>query len=125
MKRKFTNRKAVAAVEAAVCLPVLLVVWFGSFELSRMLSLKQQVQLLASNAAHEVIVGVDTFEEIETEVEALATSLGIDGADVTVTRLDSEIVSSTVTVDFGQNSPLSSVLAGRQVSSTFQAFRQE
>ena len=90
-----------------------------------MLSLKQQVQLLASNAAHEVIVGVDTFGEIETEVEALATSLGIDGADVTVTRLDSEVVSSTVTVDFGQNSPLSSVLAGRQVSSTFQAFRRE
>ena len=124
MKQLHRNRKAVAAVEAAVCLPVLLVVWFGSFEMSRLLSLKQQAQLLSSNAAHQVISTTDSLEEIELEIEDLATSLGIVGCEATLTRVDSEVVQSTVSIDFSRNSPLSSLLTGRNVNSTFHSYRE-
>lgn len=122
---KFTSRAAVAAVEAAVCLPVLVLVWFGSFELARLLSLKQQAQLLSSTAANRVLDSDDSFEVIETRLENLAVDLGIEDVDATVTRIDSEVVESSVTIDFGRNSPLSALLAGRQVNSTYYSFREE
>jgi len=124
-RAKFKNRRAVAAVEAAVCLPVLVVIWFGSFELARVLSLKQQAQLFASSAAHKVLETTEDFGDIETEMEELATSLGIDGCDVTLTRIDSEIVESMVSIDFGKNSPISGVLNDRPVTSTYYSYREE
>jgi len=125
MRSKFVDRRAVAAVEAAVCLPVLVLVWFGSFELARLLSLKQQAQLFASTAANRVIETTDSFESIEAGVENLATSLGIEEVDAVVTRIDSEVVESSVTIDFARNSPLSSLLTGREVNSTYYSYRQE
>ena len=124
-KRIFANRRAVAAVEAAVCLLVIVLVWFASFELNRMLTLKQQAQLFATNAANQVMTTSRSFETIETDVEGLATSLGVSNCEVTVTRVNSQIVRSNVVIDFSSNSPLSSLLSGREVDSTFHSYRTE
>ena len=125
MRTRFKNRRAAAAVEAAVCLPVLVVIWFGSFELARVLSLKQQAQLFASAAATKVLETTDDFSAIEEDTEALAISLGIKGCEVSLSRVDSQIVESSVVIDFGQNSPLSSVLSDRPVTSTYYSYREE
>ena len=121
----FKNRRAVAAVEAAVCLPILIVIWLGGFELSRVLSLKQQAQLFASNAALQVLETNNSFENIETDVETLATSLGIEGCDAVLTRIDSEIVETTVSIDYAQNSPLSAIFQQQPVASTYFSYRVE
>ena len=54
MKKRHKNRKGIAAVEAAVCLPMLVIIWLGTVEVSQIISLKQQGQLLASTAANRV-----------------------------------------------------------------------
>jgi len=131
MRAKFKNRKsvknrrAVAAVEAAVCFPILILIWLGSFELARVLSLKQQAQLFASTAAQQVLESNTSFATIETDVEALALSLGIQECEATLVRTDSEIVESTVTIDYGSNSPLSSIFQRLPVQSTYFSFRPE
>ena len=91
----------------------------------RLLSLKQQAQLLSSTAAHKVVESSDSFESIEEEMETLATSLHIEGCVVELERIDSEVVKSMVTIDFSKNSPLSSLLNGKQVSSAYHSFREE
>ena len=64
MKKKFKNRKGIAAVEAAVCLPMLVVIWLGTVEVSQIISLKQQGQLLATAAANRIVESNDSFAEI-------------------------------------------------------------
>lgn len=108
-----------------MCLPVLVVIWFGSFELSRVLSLKQQAQLFASSAATRVLETSADFASIEDDTEALATSLGIRGCEVNLSRVDSQVVESSVVIDFAENSPLSSVLGDRPVTSSYYSYREE
>ena len=123
--RKHDNRKGIAAVEAAVCLPVLIVIWLGTVEVSRTLTLKQQGQLMASTAASRILESGTPFAEIEADLETLAEDLGIFGVDVSVKRFDPELVESTVTIDIDQNSSLGSLYPNREVVSRYYAFREE
>ena len=125
MKKRHKNRKGIAAVEAAVCLPMLVIIWLGTVEVSQIISLKQQGQLLASTAANRVGDSGDSFADIETEVKTIADSLGIEGCDVTVRQFESEIVEASVSIDAAQNSTLSSVLGARTVASTYYSFRED
>ena len=124
-KQRQKNRRGVAAVEAAVCLPLLIIVWFGTFEVTRQTSLKQQAQLLASNAAHRILESPTDFASIKADTLVVADSLGIEGCQVEIFRIDSQLVEIIVSMDFSQNSPISSILAGQQVSSTYYSYREE
>lgn len=123
--RRRKNRRGVAAVEAAVCLPLLIIIWFGTFEVTRRTSLQQQAQLLASNAAHRILDNNTDFATIEADTLALAESLGIVDCQVGVSRIDREIIETTVSMDFTKNSPISSLLGGRQVSSSYYSYQEE
>ena len=128
MKRKApnrNNRRAVAAVEAAVCLPMLVFVWLATFELTQATALKQQGQFLSSTAAHRVIESNDSFTTIENEIMALANSLQLNGCEVNLQRVDSEIVECAVTIDFAQNSPIRTLLSDRLVDSSYFTYRKE
>jgi len=124
-KHRLKNRRGVAAVEAAVCLPLLIIIWFGTFEVTRRTSLQQQAQLLAANAAHQILESNDSFDTIEIDTLNLADSLGLEGCDVQISRVDSQIVETSVSMDFGQNSPISSILSGEQVISNYYSYREE
>ena len=126
-KRRFrTNkRRGLAAVEAAVCMPVLIVIWFGTVEISRVLTLKHQGQLIASTAAHRVIDSTKELSEIETDMEALAETIGIVDADVTLSRFNSEIVESQITINVAKNSTFGTLLTTPQVTSKYYSFREE
>ena len=99
-----------AAVEAAVCMPVLILIWFGTVEVSRTLALRQQGQLIASTGAQRVVASSKAFSEIETELDALALSIGLVDTDITVRRIDSEVVESQVTIEIAKNSAFGSFL---------------
>ena len=124
-KRKNRNRRGVAAVEAAVCLPLLIIVWFGTFEVTRRTSLQQQAQLLASNAAHRILDNNTDFATIEADTLGLAESLGIVDCQVDIFRVDHEIIEATVSMDFTKNSPISSILRGQQISSSYYSYLEE
>lgn len=125
MNRSRKNRRGVAAVEAAVCLPLLIIIWFGTFEVTRRTSLQQQAQLLAANAAHRILESDAPFDTIEADALDLAESLGLDGCTVQISRVDSEIVETTVSMDFTDNSPISSILRGQQIVSSYYSYRVE
>jgi len=124
-KLRLRKRRGIAAVEAAVCLPLLIIVWFGTFEVTRRTSLQQQAQLLASTAAHRILESSTDLETIRTDTLVLADSLGIEGCQMEISRVDPEIVQSIVTMDFSENSPISSLLRGQQVTSTYFSYREE
>lgn len=124
-RKRFDNRAGVAVVEAAVCLPVLIVIWLGTVEISRTLTLKQQGQLLSSTAAHRIIDSNEPFTDIEADLETLAQEIGINGVDVSVTQFDPELVESTVTIDIDQNSNLGTLFPGRSVTSTYYSYREQ
>lgn len=119
------DRKAIAAVEAAVCLPVLVIIWLGTVEVSRLLSLKQQGQLIASTAAHRIVESTTSFSAIETEMESLASSIGIEGFQIELARIDSEVIESAVTIDSSANSPFGSILGSHDVTSKYYSYRED
>ena len=124
-KHRRRNRKGIAAVEAAVCLPLLIIIWFGTYEVTRQSSLKQQAQLLSSNAAQRILQSTTDFETIKADTITLAESLGLEGCQVEISRVDSDVVETTVSMDFAANSPISSLLRGQQVASTYFSYREE
>lgn len=123
-RRRGKNRRGVAAVEAAVCLPLLIIVWFGTFEVTRRTSLMQQAQLLAANAAHRILESSTGFDVIEADTLVLAKSLGIEGCQIEISRVDSQLVETVVSMDFSQNSPISSLLTGQIIESTYFSYRE-
>ena len=127
-KRKLGSgkRRGLAAVEAAACMPVLILIWFGTVEVSRTLALKQQGQLIASTGAQRVVASSKAFSEIETELDALALSIGLVDTDITVRRIDSEVVESQVTIEIAKNSAFGSFLTtSHVVTSQYYSFRTE
>ena len=126
-KRKFRSnkRRGIAAVEAAVCLPVVIVIWLGTVEVSTVLTLKQQSQLIAAAAAQQTLESTATFTEIETKYKNLADSIGIEGATVSLRQFDGEIVETEVTIDVGPNSTFGSLLKTKNVNSKYYSYRED
>lgn len=126
-KRKFRSnkRRGIAAVEAAVCLPVLIVIWLGTVEVSTVLTLKQQSQLIAAAAAQQTLESTATFTEIETKFKNLADSIGIEGATVSLRQFDGEIIETEVTIDVGPNSTFGSLLKTKKVNSKYYSYRED
>ena len=124
-KHKRKKRRGIATVEAAVCLPLLIIIWLGTFEVTRRRSLQQQAQLLASNAAHRILDSEEDFQTIEGDTLILADSLGIEGCQVQIVRIDEDLVETTVSMDFSQNSPINSILSGQQVTSIYSSYRRQ
>lgn len=125
MKSSSRNRKGVAAVEAALTLPLLLLIWLGSYEMIHVLSLKQQSQLLCTTAANRVIESNDAFEDIEAEILSLSEAIGIVDCVVDVSRLDSDIVETKVVVDRSKNSVMSAAFGSGFVTSSYYSYREE
>ena len=125
MRKRIKNRQGIAAVEAAVCLPLLIIVWLGCYEVTRQTSLRQQAQVLAATAADQVISSTKSFDTIKTNIKTLADSLGIEGSSTEIKRVDSQVVEATVSFDFTRNSLISSLFRGQQVSSTYYSYRED
>ena len=125
MKIKSNNRNGIAAVEAGLCLPLLILIWLGSYEMVHTLALKQQGQLLCTTAANRVIDSSTDFETIESEILNLSEAIGVVDCEITIQRLDPEIVESVVTIDYARNSALASIFSMGSVSSSYYSYRVE
>ena len=123
--RSNARRKGVAAVEAAICLPVLVLIWLAAGEVNQLISLKQQTEILAAMSSDRAVRTYISFEAIEDDTEEMAESLGLVGCDVEMSWFDDNIVETKVSLDFSQNSPTPSFLGTGEVSSTLYVYRKE
>ena len=108
-RNRRNKRSGIAAIEAAVCLPILVLVWLGAYEVNQILSLRQQSQSLSATAATRVVSSAMAFADIETEVEDFSASVGIENCEVTLIRIDPEVVESRVEIQYSSNSPIASM----------------
>ncbi|MEM1063500.1 MAG: TadE family protein, partial [Planctomycetota bacterium] len=78
------RRDGVAAVEFAVCLPVLLVLTFGMIEACTMMFLKQSLSIAAYEGAHTLVRPNATPAEAKKVVQAILTARRVEGATVSI-----------------------------------------
>ncbi len=125
MRNPRHRRRGAAAVEAAICLPLLVAIWLMTVETNQLITLKQQAQILSSMGATQVVNTLDPVETIEGRVVAVADSLGLEAFQVQIRRLDDEIIETQVSIDFSANSPTKSLLGTDIVTSTSYSFRED
>ena len=81
-RRRAGNRKAVAAVEFAVCLPVLVLLVFGSIEASSFIFLKQSLSVASYEGAREAAKSNSTDADAVARAEAILNSRGVNDFEV-------------------------------------------
>lgn len=90
-----TQRKGVASVEFAVCLPVLLTIGFGFINIGQNIQFKYNSKLIGHLAATECFkksnANSETRNQIENEFESVSRSLGLKGLSVRITQENDEI----------------------------------
>lgn len=111
-RRQGRRRSGVATVEFAVCLPVLILLVFGSIEASSMIFLKQSLNVAAYESTREAIRDGRSNADAEARARAILDSRGIVGYRITFPNGESldadraaEVVTS-VTASSAANSPL-------------------
>ena len=125
MRSRRTKREGAAAVEAAICLPLLVAIWLLTVETNQLISLKQQAQILSSMGATQVVSSLDDTELIEERLVAMAESMGLQDFEIRIQRVDDEIVQTEVAIDFSANSSTNSLLGTDSVTSSSYSFRED
>ena len=110
--RKNQKRRGVAAVEFAVCLPIIVLLVFGSIEASAFIFLKQSISVAAYEGAREAIrngsTGGDADSRARTILDARQVQsfqISFPGTDPSTAQRGDEIVVQ-VTAPTAPNSPL-------------------
>lgn len=110
--RKRNRRRGAAAVEFAVCLPVLVLIVFGSIEASTMIFLKQTLNVAAYEATREAIRDGSSNADADTRARNILNARNVTGFDIRFVNGESfdaergdEIVVE-VTAPSAPNSPL-------------------
>ncbi|WP_261340143.1 TadE/TadG family type IV pilus assembly protein [Rhodopirellula baltica] len=111
-RRHRRRRSGVATVEFAVCLPILILLVFGSIEASSMIFLKQSLNVAAYESTREAIRDGRSNADAAARAQAILDSRGIVGYRITFPNGESldadratEVITS-VTASSAENSPL-------------------
>lgn len=86
MKRtqKQRSRTAVAAVEAAVCLPIVVVIFLGSVEFSSGIFQEYNVQAATYEISKVALRAKSTSEDVQVSANEILPALGIEQFDITI-----------------------------------------
>jgi Flp pilus assembly protein TadG len=82
---KRRRRRAVAATELAVCLPVVVLLVLGTIEACSMIFLKQSLSVAAYEGARTAIVPGKTEDDVKTACLQVLAERKVTGGQVTVT----------------------------------------
>ncbi|MEM9365875.1 MAG: TadE family protein [Planctomycetota bacterium] len=117
-----TQRRGAAAVEFAVCLPILIVLVFGSIEASSMIFLKQSLNVAAFEATRQAIRPNGSNAEALNRATAILDSRGVQGYAVDFPNGDASTMergdefAAVITAPTAANSPtLGEFLANRNL----------
>ena len=124
-------RQGVAAVELALCMPLIMLLLLGTIDACSMIFMKQSLTIAAYEGARtSVIPGADA-SEIEADCLQVTSDRGIQGATVTVTPADpttalvGDFIAVTVTAPCDNNSILASLFySGRSLSARVEAMKE-
>ena len=109
-----TMRRGIAAMEFAVCVPILLVLIIGTIEACSIIYLKQTLSTAAYEGVRAALVnGADTAD-VTDACNRILNSRRTSGATVTITpsSFTSQPVQSWITVRVTANGGANSVVAG-------------
>lgn len=76
------RRSGVAAVELAVCLPILLLLFVGMIEACTMIFLKQSLSIAAYEGMHTALQAEKTAADVEAACDAILTQRRVTGSSV-------------------------------------------
>jgi len=111
-------RRAVAAAEFAVCMPVILLLVFGSIEATCFIFLKQSLQIAAHEAIREASRSTATEAQATARALAILESRQVQGA--TIRYPDGDIANiargEPVTIEVSASTRANSPLAGQWVA---------
>jgi Flp pilus assembly protein TadG len=81
-------REGAAAVEAAICIPVVIVLMLGTLEISAGIYLKESLTVAAYEGARAGVKRRATFEDVQLRCQEVLNARSVTGATVVVTPTD-------------------------------------
>jgi uncharacterized membrane protein len=106
------QRRGAASVECAVCLPVILLIVFGTIEACAMIFLQQNAQLIAYEAVRVAASPYHDVQQAASAGQEIMDQLGLQGGTVTIETTplpgysNIRLVSAVVTLPTAPNRPL-------------------
>ncbi len=129
--KPLTARRGVAAVELAVCLPILVVVSLVTIEVCSMLHLSQTLKIASFEAARVGVVPSAEVENVRYQCESLLESRGIKAFTISMDPSDPALLNSgdyfrvSIQVDYSKNAILGSFVANNRIIDRSTALRAD
>ena len=124
-----STRSGAVVVEFAICVPVLLLVFFASLEFSRVNMIRQTVENAVYEGARRGIVPGATADNCRTTAQTVLNTVSINGAQVdvspTVITQDTTEVTVSVAVPVNNNSWVTPVFFGDKTITGSMTLRRE
>lgn len=122
-------RSGAVVTEFAICLPILLLFFFGSLEFARVNMIRQSVDNAAYEACRRGIVPGATAESCRDEALVVLNSISVENAEIDIepTTIDEDTtdVTVTITVPINDNSWVAPFFfSDKSVSSTLSLSRE-
>lgn len=114
-RQKSLNRKGMAAVEFAVCLPVLVLIIMASIELTNFIYLKQSLTAAAYEGVREAVRRDATSSSVSSVAQSVLGARRINGATVRVMPGTQVLVGSLLSVEVSAPSTANRVVVPRFV----------
>ncbi len=129
--KRFRKRKGAAAVECAFCIPVVILLMFGTLETCSGIFLKESLTVAAFEGARVGVRRRATSAAVIEQVEAILQIREVTNADITVEPMDFSTLSAldpiTVTIvapAAGNSLYIFDFMAGRDVSAQVTMVRE-
>jgi len=116
--KESSNRRGVATVELAVCLPIMVIIVFGFIESTNAIFLKERLTSAAYEGARRASAPGQTAETATTYATNVLTQYGISGGTVTIsppvttTTATGTRVTVSVAAPFSSNSCMQPFILG-------------
>lgn len=114
LNQKHARRRGIAAMEFAVCLPILLVLLIGTVEACSMIYLKQSLSIAAYEGIRAAVSPGGTSADVTVACEQILTARNVQEAVIEITPPDFEDQSTQtwVTVRVSTSGGANSIISG-------------
>ncbi|MCM2370963.1 TadE family protein [Aporhodopirellula aestuarii] len=123
-RKRQSRRTGIAVVELAICLPLIVLIFFGTLETCRAIYLRQNLAIVAYEGARVGVLPGSSSAVVQQQCEMLLEDRGIDGYDVVTSPTPETLqvggtFQVTVTAQCDKNTMIGSQLfAGKVLSET-------